>query len=1146
MNFYKQSIAYLVILLLALSFNTAQGQITLRETTDQKLSTENFIHGQNGFSLAQDFQMTMSMQDRGPKEWISIGNNSSPWGSYNYPVDFYWNTSLTQSIYTAEEMNHESCAIEQVVYTYKTLTNNYPDTISTEYFRLWIANTDQTSLSEEAGFWIPLEDFTLVYEGMVEMHSGQDQEMIFDLDTPFVYNESNICIMVEHTLSDNTFENHFRYEASTLDDNDKRSRLYVSWDTPFNFTLPTNDPSQTGMDLPQLADVKLYVNSTSEASLAGTITNPDAEPVADAYVTILGTDLHTYSNDQGEYEFSYVVPGTYTVRYAAFGYVVDEMTLDISNAVTQDVVLAYLPKATVEGTVLDNDNMPIAVANIQISGYDTYVGTSDAGGNFAIQDVYYDDFYTIIFIKDGYETEIIDLTVNSPTVEMGDINLTDKLESPSYVTAVNNDEVVNVDWLAPSERTVYRRDGDEMVTQIGHNYAGEVSVFGQVFAEPAKLYEMSWYLNLVGYPHEFVNVFVFALNAQGHPSNNILFEQANVPNVDLQWTTFRFPDTIVAANGFYMALSHPLRLELGIDGGNDPEYPFETGVNWVSEDYASNQFLLIEDLGLGPIPGNLMIRAEGYNMNTGEKLQSPALTPSRSLNTFTVYRLEDGQEQQPELWVLLEENLTTTSYIDEDFSTLDPAWYKYAIEAIYSGGLPSEAAFSNRIENQLTTQLTINVNTNTPNNESQGALIKLTGSDENHTYTQIVEQENGEVIFEGIFKDTYSILVSHEGFEDYTQSNLDFTVEPVYSIDVELIEMIVHPFNLGIEVFPDLSALFQWNHTVDIFENFEGCTDFEIEPAGVVEWLYNDVDKKTTVGLANTSFPNENEPHSFMIFNPTQTDPPIDLELNPGIAPHSGDKFLASFEASSGANDDYFISPELNFFRDFKFSFFAKSFDDYPSLNKIRVGYSTTGFQPEDFTWLNSSAIEVPMNDWNSYEYDLDAETKYVCIRNVSQGAFILMIDDVSIYTEAAKSRELLTYEVYLNNTLMGETTDITYTFDSDDVIPNETNVAGVKAIYASGESEMSTIEFMGVFVSVPEPALQAKMEAFPNPSNGTFTIRLDGEYEVSIINNMGVVVFRKTISHTEQLNLRNLIPGIYVISAKSDLKSSVSRIIIR
>jgi hypothetical protein len=1146
MKFYQQTIAYLIILMLTFSHNVVQGQITLQKGADQKPLVENFLNIQNGFSFDEHNQIVGSTQSRGPKEWITIGTNSSPYGSYNYPVDLYANTSLTQSIYTTEEMNHESCSIEQIVYTYKTVSSNYPDTISTEHFKVWLANTDRTSLSEEAGYWIPMEAFTLVYEGIVELYSGQDQEMIFDLQSPFVYNESNVCIMVEHTLSENTFENHFNFEASTLDDNDKRSRLYFSYDTPFDFTLPTNDPSQTGMSLPQLADVKLFINTTAEGSLAGTITNPAAEPVADALVTILGTDLQTYSNDQGEYEFSFVVPDTYTVRYSAFGYVIDELTVDIFDAVTQDVILAYLPEATVEGTVLDNDNNPVADVSIQLNGYDTFVGTTDASGNFAIQSVYYDDNYVVAFSKNGYETEITDLSVNSPTVDMGNINMTDKLQTPSNIRAAKNGTAAEIDWLAPTERTVYRRDGGELVTQIGHNYAGQVAVFGQVFREPAKLYEMSWYLNNVEYPHEFVNVYVFALNDQGNPTSTIIFEQSNVPNIDLQWTSFRFPDTIVSENGFYMALSHTQRLELGIDGGNDPEYPFETGVNWVSEDYGSNVFLLMEDLGLGEIPGNLMIRAEGYNLRTGKKLQSPVQKPSRALNTYTIHRLEEGQEQNPELWVLLEENITATSFTDDDFSGVDPGWYKYAVKAVYSGNLPSEAAFSNRIENQLSTQVTINLTTNTPNNESMGALVKLTSNNGNHVYTQSVVQQNGVVVFPEVFKETYSILITHDGFEDYTEYNLDFSLEPAYSMDIELIEMLVQPFNLEIELFADLSAHLKWNHTSSIFEDFETCNNFEIEPAGVVDWKYNDVDMKSTIGIENFTYPNENEPHSFMIFNPSQTTPPIDLELNPGIAPRSGDKFLVSFGVNTGFNDDYFISPKLNFGQDFTFSFFAKSLVDAPALNKIRVGYSTTGFQPEDFTWLNSSAIEVPMNNWTSYEYDLDAETKYVCIRNVSDGGYILMIDDVSIYTEEASTRELITYEVYLNDMLMGETTDYTFDFDSDDVIPNETNVAGVKAIYSSGESEMSTIEFIGVFVSMPEPVLQAKMNVFPNPSNGVFTIQLDGEYEVSILNNMGAAVYRKTISHKEQLMLRDLSPGIYVIQAKSDQKSAVSRIIVR
>lgn len=1145
MNFYKQTVAYLLILVLALSQNMAQGQIRLQKNTVQKPLEESFMTTQNGFSFAEHIQMIESRQSSGTKEWIIIGNNSSPWGSYNYPVDLYMNTSLTQSIYTAEEMDHASCSIEQVTYTYKTVSSNYPNTVDTEHFKIWLANTDQESLSEEAGFWIPQEEFTLAYEGIVELYSGEDQEMVFDLTSPFVYNESNLCIMVEHVMSDNTFENHFNFEASTLDDNDVRSRLYVSFDTSFDFSLATDDPSQTGMALPQLADLKLDVNSSAESSLGGTITNPDADPIANTLVTIQGTDLLTYSNTQGEYEFSYLAPGTYTVKYSAFGYIVDSITLDISDHATQDMVLAYLPKATLEGVVLDNENNPIAGVDIQMTGYDTYNGTSDASGSFIIQDVYYDDNYMVAFSKNGYETEIVEITVESPTEDMGDINLTDILQSPSNIRATRNGAAAEIDWLSPYERTVYRRDGGELVNQIGHNFAGDIAVFGQVFREPAKLYQMSWYLNNVEYAHEFVNVFVFALNEEGNPTNTIIFEQANVPNVDLQWTSFTFPDTLIIENGFYMALSHPLRLEIGIDGGFDPDYPFEYNVNWVSEDYGSNQFLLMEDLGLGELPGNLMIRAEGYNLDNGQKLQSPVSKSSRALNTYTIYRLEEGQEQSPELWTLLEENISTSSFTDNDFSSVAPGWYKYAVKAVYSGGFSSEAAFSNRIENGLTTQLTLNISTNTPNNESQGAFVRMFSTYGDYEYTQIVEDEDGVVVFSEIFKETYSFIITHEGFNNYAEYDIDLSEESAYSLDVELIESLTKPYNLEVDVNDDLSALFKWNHTADIIEDFESCNNFEIAPQGIVDWKYNDVDMQSTIGIENFTYMNENEAHSFMIFNPSQTNPPIELDLNPGIAPRSGDKYLASFGVVSGSNDDYFISPKLNFEEDFIFSFAAKSFDNSPALNKIMVGYSTTGYQPEDFTWLSESAIELPMNNWNLYEYELSTEAKYVCIRNVSDGGYILMIDDVSIYADASK-KQLLTYQVYLNDQLMGETTEYTYDFTTEDILDNEVNVAGVKAIYSSGESEMASIEFMGVFVSIPEAAPQGKMKVFPNPSNGDFTIELDGEYEVSILNNLGITVYSKIISHKDDIMLEGLSSGIYIISAKSDRKTVISRMIIR
>jgi hypothetical protein len=414
-----------------------------------------------------------------------------------------------------------------------------------------------------------------------------------------------------------------------------------------------------------------------------------------------------------------------------------------------------------------------------------------------------------------------------------------------------------------------------------------------------------------------------------------------------------------------------------------------------------------------------------------------------------------------------------------------------------------------------------------------------------YIYTQMVETENGVVVFPAVFRGIYYLVITHDNFDEYVASNVDFSVEPTYTMNCELVETLLQPYNLEIDLYNDLSATFKWNHTADIIEDFETCGDFKIEPIGVVDWNYNDVDKKNTIGIDNFTYLNENEPHSFMTFNPSQTTPPIDLNLNPTIAPHSGDKFLISFGVTHGSNDDYFISPELNFGQDFAFRFWAKSFDDVPAMNKIMVGYSTTGYQPEDFTWITETAIELPFDRWTRYDYNLTSEVKYVTIRNVSDGGYILMIDDVEIYAPES-TRALVTYQVYLNDNLMGETTGFTFDFATADILPDEINVAGVKAIYSSGESEMSTIEFLGVYTDAPANPIQANMNVYPNPTNGAFTIELDGEYEVTILNSLGAKVYSKTISQQERVMLRDFNPGMYIISAKSGQKVAFKTIVVQ
>ncbi|MBZ0243433.1 MAG: T9SS type A sorting domain-containing protein, partial [Bacteroidales bacterium] len=62
---------------------------------------------------------------------------------------------------------------------------------------------------------------------------------------------------------------------------------------------------------------------------------------------------------------------------------------------------------------------------------------------------------------------------------------------------------------------------------------------------------------------------------------------------------------------------------------------------------------------------------------------------------------------------------------------------------------------------------------------------------------------------------------------------------------------------------------------------------------------------------------------------------------------------------------------------------------------------------------------------------------------------------------------------------------------------------------------------------------LTDRLQVFPNPSTGQFTVQLDGteEFEVQVYNNIGQLIFAKT-AKTDKLNinLRNYQDGLYVL----------------
>jgi len=175
----------------------------------------------------------------------------------------------------------------------------------------------------------------------------------------------------------------------------------------------------------------------------------------------------------------------------------------------------------------------------------------------------------------------------------------------------------------------------------------------------------------------------------------------------------------------------------------------------------------------------------------------------------------------------------------------------------------------------------------------------------------------------------------------------------------------------------------------DDFESYENFS-LSFDP-----WTLVDVDGSTTYGMTNIAWPNAYAAMAYIIFNQTATVPPVT-----DAAAHSGNKMAASFASTTPANNDWMISPMVEISAGFSVNFWAKSYTAQYGLERFKVGVSTGGTDPADFTFISgASYIQAPV-DWTQYSYDLSAyagQQVRVAIQCVSNDAFIFFVDDFNI-----------------------------------------------------------------------------------------------------------------------------------------------------
>ncbi|MGN0238224.1 MAG: carboxypeptidase regulatory-like domain-containing protein, partial [Lepagella sp.] len=800
----------------------------------------------------------------------------------------------------------------------------------------------------------------------------------------------------------------------------------------------------------------------------------------------------------GEYQFVKVPAGNYTVVADRHGYLAKELTASVADdqTTTLDIALSEMPKGSFTGNVSHSDGSPVVGAKIEIIGYDQYRTVTDADGKFSVSDVTINDpvasVYTIVAQKNLLNDNTIVSTISEsePTTALS-VPMTQSSVAPLSISADRNGTVT---WKRPAHLRQHLYDNDEEGSPYGYETGSLSNVIGNLFPNPMTLHRLTFYSTEVSNQAETLTIYVIGVDSNGQPTGNVLYT-TKIPNMPDTWSEVTLPTPLRCDNGCAIAIA--ANGAFGIARDTNTEVLPGNKSFFATFYTAPDTYRYFSELNYG---GALMIRAFGENIED---------TPEDDIE-YLVQRHNTNDYDNPDAWVSFP---ATQGYslTDSNWDTLPQGYYIYTVKARYTiDDVTSEETVSERIEKDMRCNLTLHLTTNSGNpDDAEGALFEVyhPGYDP-HT----ANVENGSATISNLLKGDYSVRVSKKGFESY---NSTITLQDgAQTIDAELNQKILPVVN--IDYLADSKTL-AWDLFADIHEDFDGddFADFEIDAPGEIGWNYYDGDMYYTYGFSAISFPGMTSKMAAIIFNGSETSPEMPQETA-----HSGQRALACFDAAATMSseggeitkhqtDDWFITPALNYHRDFKFSFYGRSYTYTDGmLENVQVGYSTTGMAPEDFTFI-SGVIDLPV-EYEYYEFEIPKEAKYVAINNCTFDGFFLLIDDVAFTTGIKHSGEGPSYGSFTGYrvTVDGNSTelpaDVTTMSLSD--LAEGSHTASIVTLYASGESAPLTLDFnntsgiVETAVDATTPVIYYNLQGIEvtNPGTGIY-IRKQGAHAKQI-----------------------------------------------
>ncbi|MFH1161646.1 MAG: carboxypeptidase-like regulatory domain-containing protein, partial [bacterium] len=524
---------------------------------------------------------------------------------------------------------------------------------------------------------------------------------------------------------------------------------------------------------------------------------------------------------------------------------------------------------------------------------------------------------------------------------------------------------------------------------------------------------------------------VAVYNASGHAGmpGSLIGGPFDVLPAGFGWNTFTFSSSVTIPSGnFYLVM---------IQGGNAPN------AAGLAVDMSSYQMRSVARFVTGggrwvPAGGNFMLRA--VVNGPGGPVNSETL--SESLLNYKVYRLRQGEEQNPIVWTDLGNN-TLLFFDDNSWFYLPCGPWRWGVKACYSGDRSSPVAFSNILGKCWTVNVTVDITLSCEDASQAGTYVclkNLVYPDTLYTYTL----DTGSVaFFTGVWKGSYELKVTKFGYQN-SVNNVSFTCDT--TLPVFLLQEKPPPTNLQVH---DKTLLAQWN--VPTYSQLLFSEDWTSSSFATQGW--------TVQGGYNWLL-------SSVVGNPA---PSAMFSWSPQVLNYS--QTLTSKEIS-GVH-----SPVLTCTYDIYLDNFGTT-----TLNQMAVEiWDGTSWQ-----LLKNYTNALGNIPWTTDQVNLPAYTDIpfrLRFRAYGEDSYDINgwnVDNIRVdasETNAGLLNCILGYNFYLGNVLSGFTAENKYLIPGNQVQYGQTYNACVLAVYGSGYSAKTCTPFTSHFLYPPTDLIGTPIE---------------------------------------------------------------------